>query len=125
MFTKINNETYEVSTNLGTAYELEKKFSKKIQEIASGVNDFDIRESISVLYVGFKRKNSTITEKAFEELFMEGEDWGIIDLKKELIIFLTLMMSKNRSESEVREEIENKFSKSIEEAESGEEEAKN
>lgn len=121
MYTKINNETYQVSTNLGVAYELEKLFNKKIADIASGVNDFDIKNTIRVLYIGFKRNNPDITEKAFEDMFMNSEDMGIVDLKKEVIIFLTLMMSKNKPEDVVRAEMEEKFNKSIEDAENIEE----
>ena len=121
MYTKINGETYEVSTNLGTAYELEKKFNKKISDIATGVNDFDIKQTVDVLYVGFKKKNSTISEKEFESMLMDGDDLGIIDLKKEVLVLLTLIMSKNKSEEQVRAELEEKFNKSVEEAEEAEE----
>ena len=121
MYTKINGETYEVSTNLGTAYELEKKFNKKISDIATGVNDFDIKQTVDVLYVCFKKKNSTISEKEFESMLMDGDDLGIIDLKKEVLVLLTLIMSKNKSEEQVRAELEEKFNKSVEEAEEAEE----
>ena len=117
MYTKINGETYEVSTKLGVAYELEKMFNKKISEIASGINDFDIKNTLRVFYVGFKKTNPEVTEKAFEEMFLEGEDIGFVDLKKEVIIFLTLMMSKNKTEEKVREELEEKFNASVEKAE--------
>ena len=125
MYTKINNETYEVSTNLGTAYELEKKFNKKISDIATGINDFDIKQTIDVLYSGFKRKNPSVSEKDFEAMFMENEDVGIVELKKEVLVLLTLIMSKNKSEDQVRKELEEKFKKSAEEAEDEAEEPKN
>lgn len=125
MYTKINGETYEVSTNLGTAYELEKKFNKKVADIATAINDFDIKQTVDVLYVGFKKKNPTVSEKDFESMLMDGDDLGIIDLKKEVLVLLTLIMSKNKSEEQVRTELEEKFNKTVEEAEAEEQEPKN
>lgn len=125
MYIKISNETYEVSTNLGTAYELEKKFNKKIADIATGANEFDIKQTIDALYVGFKRKNKDVSDKAFEEMILETEDLGIIDLKKEVLVMLTLIMSKNKTEEQIREEMEENFKKSVEKAESEEQDSKN
>lgn len=125
MYIKISNETYEVSTNLGTAYELEKKFNKKIADIAAGANDLDIKQTVEILYVGFKRKNKDVSDKTFEEMILETEDLGIIDLKKEVLVMLTLIMSKNKTEQQVREEMEENFKKTIKEAESEEQDSKN
>lgn len=124
MYTKINNETYEVSTNLGTAYELEKIFNKKISDIGSEINDFDIKDTIKALYVGFKRKNPDIKEAEFEDMFMNSDDIGIVDLKKEVVVFLRLIMSKNKSEADIRAEMEEQFNKSIEQAETAEKDEK-
>ena len=55
MYIKIDKNDYEVSTNLGTAYDIEAKFGKKIAELVQSIEDFNLEKCLEVIYFGFKR----------------------------------------------------------------------
>lgn len=118
MYIKINGESYEVATNLGTTYDLEKKFNnKKVRDILSGFEDYDLEQLISILYVGFKRKNPNIDYKTFTEMFLNDNNFNYTSFIKEISVFCNLCLSSNSNEQEVRDRIEKIYAKNQEEVE--------
>ena len=118
MYIKINGESYEVATNLGTTYDLEKKFNnKKVRDILSGIEDYDLEKLISILYVGFKRKNPNIDYKTFSEMVLNDNDFNYIGFIKEISVFCNLCLSVNSKEEEVREKLNKLYDRNFEEVE--------
>lgn len=118
MYIKINGESYEVATNLGTTYDLEKKFNnKKVRDILSGIEEYDLEQLISILYVGFKRKNPNIDYKTFSEMVLNDNDFNYIGFIKELSVFCNLCLSVNSKEEEVREKLNKLYDMNFEEVE--------
>lgn len=118
MYIKINGESYEVATNLGTTYDLEKKFNnKKVRDILSGIEDYDLEQLISILYVGFKRKNPNIDYKTFSEMVLNDNDFNYIGFIKEISVFCNLCLSVNSKEEEVREKLNKLYDRNFEEVE--------
>lgn len=113
MYICIGNKKYEVSTNIGTSYEIEKKFNKKIRNVLEELEERDMEQMISLIYVGFKRKNQNITEEAFRELIFNDEDITWLSFFKEVSVFCNLCMSMNSKEDEVRARIEKVFERNI------------
>lgn len=118
MYIKINGESYEVATNLGTTYDLEKKFNnKKVRDILSGIEEYDLEQLISILYVGFKRKNPNIDYKTFSEIVLNDNDFNYTSFIKEISVFCNLCLSANSNEKDVRDRIEKIYARNQEEVE--------
>ena len=118
MYIKINGESYEVATNLGTTYDLEKKFNnKKVRDILSGIEEYDLEQLISILYVGFKRKNPNIDYKTFSEIVLNDNDFNYTSFIKEISVFCNLCLSANSNEQDVRDRIEKIYARNQEEVE--------
>ena len=116
MILKISGKEYEVSTNLGTAYDLEKKYNNKIVKILESVEESDTNKILDILFVGFKRKNKDITEDEFKELVLSDEKITYLYLIKELTVFCRLCMSINGNELDIRKDIDELFDENIMEA---------
>lgn len=112
---RINGKDYEVSTNIGTAYDLEKKFGKKIPDIVASVEESDTDKVLNIFYVGFKRKNPDISENDFKELVLSDDNITYLSLIKELTIFCRLCMSIGSDEKEVRKSVDDLFNKKMDE----------
>ena len=114
----ISGNSYEVATNLGTTYDLEKKFNnKKVRDILSGIEDYDLEQLISILYVGFKRKNPNIDYKTFSEMVLNDNDFNYSSFIKEISVFCNLCLSMKSSEDEVRAKIDKVYERNLEEVE--------
>ena len=108
MYIKIDKNDYEDSTNLGTAYDIEAKFGKKIAELVQSIEDFNLEKCLEVIYFGFKRKNDMSLED-FKHLVFESDNIGVVDLQKELIVFFKLLITKDQTEKQVREELKKTY----------------
>lgn len=115
MIITLNGVDYEVSTKLGVAYDIEFTKKKKISDIVSG--ELDIKGIIEIIYFGFKKKNSGVTLKDFEELVLNADDMSYITLQKEFSVFSNLLVSTEKTEEEVREMVEKVFKAKKEELE--------
>lgn len=113
---KIDNKTYQVSTNLGTAYEIERTTGKKILDIGQDVDTMDLDGVIELLYIGFKRDNNDVTLDEFKDIIFNANDFGIVEIRTELIIMITLLISKDKTEDKIREEFAERQKKAIEKA---------
>ncbi len=118
---KIKGKNYEVSTNLGTAYDIEHKFNKNVKDIIASIDDYDMDMLMQILYVGFKRKNPDIKEEEFKELVLSDDNITYLGFIKEITIFCRLCMSFNKSEVEVRKQIEGYYEEKLAELESSDE----
>ena len=115
MILKLNGTDYEVSTNLGTAYEIEKKYNKKVSAILENIDDKEIDQIIPILYIGFKRKNPTITEEEFKNKILDDEDFNYSAFFREVSVFCNLCVSMRETEAEIRERINALFEGEAEE----------
>lgn len=113
----INGKDYEVATNLGATYDLEKKYNKKVRDILSNIENYDLEQLIGIIYVGFKRKNSGIDYKTFSEMLLEDKDFNYMSFIKEISVFCNLCLSMKSDENEVRERINRIYDKNLEEVE--------
>lgn len=123
MYIKIDKNDYEVSTNLGTAYDIEAKYGKKIAELTQGIESFNLDKCLEIIYFGFKRKNDMSFED-FKHLVFESDNIGVVDLQKELIVFFKLLITKDQNEKQVREELKKLYEEGLkkeQEKEQGEE----
>ena len=115
MYLELNGTKYEVSTNLGTAYEIEKKYNKKVGAILENIDDKEIDQIIPILYIGFKRKNPTITEEEFKNKVLEDEKMTYTTFFREVSVFCNLCVSMRETEEEVRARINALFEGEAEE----------
>lgn len=113
---KIDNKTYQVSTNLGTAYEIEKNTGKKILDVGQDVDTMDLDDILEILYIGFKRENKDISFDEFKGLIFEADDFGVVEIRRELVIMMTLLVSKDKTEEKIREEFAERQKKALEKA---------
>ena len=113
MILNLGEKEYDVATNIGVSYDIEQQHRKKITKVIENIEDLTIKEMCDLMYVGVKRKNKDIT---FNDFFNDIIDSGIslIDLQKEFTVFITLLTSSNKTESEVREKLEEAYNKNIE-----------
>ena len=113
MILKLDSKEYEVSTNLGTSYDIEQQYRKKITKVIENAEDFTIIEMCKLIHVGVKRKNKDIS---FESFFDDVIDSGIsmIDLQKEFTVFITMLTNSGKTELEVREMIDEAYNRNIE-----------
>lgn len=114
MYIKIDKNDYEVSTNLGTAYDIEAKYGKKISELVQNIEDFNLEKCLEVIYFGFKRKNDMSLED-FKHLVFESDNIGVVDLQRELIVFFKLLITKDQTEKQVREELKKAYEEGLKE----------
>ena len=124
MYIKINEKKYEVSTNLGTGYEIEKVTGKKIKDVIASLEDSDIKQLCELLYIGFKRHND-VTEEKFIELILNSNNLGMLGLQREAVVFLRLIISADADEKDIREELDKAMKKSMEETEEKVNDSKN
>ena len=115
MIIKLNGEDYIVSTNLGVAYDIESTKKKKISDIIS--TEMDIKAMIEIIYFGFKKKNSGVSLKEFEDLVLNADEMSYINLQKEFSVFSNLLISTEKTEEEVRRTIEDAFKNNVEKLE--------
>lgn len=117
MYICIGDKKYEVSTNIGTSYEIEKRFNKKIRDVLEELEERDMEQMISLIYVGFKRKNPDITEENFKEIVFNDENITWLSFFKEVSVFCNLCMSMKSDEKEVRERLDKVFERNLATAE--------
>lgn len=113
MYLKIGEKDYEVSTSLGTSYDIEQKNKKKITKVLEDVENLTIREMCELLYVGIKRKDK---EVKFDEFFEEVLESGltVVDLQKEFTIFIMLLTTSDKTEEELRGMIDKAYKENVE-----------
>lgn len=115
MIIKLNGVDYNLSTNLGVAYDIESTKRKKINEIIS--SDIDIKGMIDIIYFGFKKKNVGVSLKEFEDLVLNADEMSYINLQKEFSVFSNMLMSTEKTETEVRKMVEDIFTSKKQELE--------
>ena len=72
---------------------------------------------IEVIYFGFKKKNLGVALKDFEDLVLNADDMSYIVLQKEFAVFSNLLISTEKTETEVRKMVEDVFNAKKEELE--------
>lgn len=114
MYLKINEKIgYEAPTNLGVSYELETKFKKKINKILVEAEDYTIEQMCKIIFVAISRKDKNIK---FEDFFSQvlDSDLSLIDIQKEFGVFLRLLVSNDKTEDEIRKEIDSDLKAELE-----------
>ena len=111
MFIKLDKE-YEVKTTLGTIRDIEKAFGKGFFDLVGGISKMTLDEQIKLLYVGARKADPELTEKAFAALCEEY--LGIGDLMEYLEKYMYALQYPGLSEEEVRERIEKKLERNRE-----------
>ena len=73
MYTKINDETYEVSTNLGTAYELEKSSIKKSQILHPVSMILTLNKQLMFFILVLKEKTHQFLKKILKQCLWKAK----------------------------------------------------
>ena len=106
MYIKLDRE-YEVKTTLGTIREIERVFGKSFFDVIQGVASMKVEEQIKMLYMGVKKANPDMTEKAFSDLC--DDHIGLGDLMEHLEKFIFALQYPGLTEQEVQEKLEKKL----------------
>ena len=118
MVLTIKNEKYDVATSLGTAYEIESRYKgKKVMDIARDIDSMPLTELVDLLFFGFKKRNNTHSLQEFRDMIFDDDNFGYVQLKTEVIIYLSLIMSTDKTEEELRAEMKERIEKARQQAE--------
>ena len=110
MVLELKNESYEISTNLGVAYEIENSYKSKINKIIENAADYRIEEMCKLMFVGVKRNNKNIKFEEFLNNVLDS-DLSAVDLQKEFSVFIRLLVSSDKTEADIREEMQKAYEK--------------
>lgn len=115
MILTINNKDYVVSTSLKVAYDIEKNKKKKMIDVMTN-EDITLDEMIQLIYTGFKVNNPEIKFSEFEELILNSDDFGYVEVQLEFQVFCNLILSKKETEEEIRNKLREALNKKQKEA---------
>lgn len=116
MILKIKEKDYVVATNLKVAYEIERNKKKKVLDVMANEN-ITLEEMLQLLYVGFKVNNEEIKFSEFQDMIIDSDEFGYVEVQVEFQVFCSLMLSKKETEDEIRQRINDALNRKQEENE--------
>lgn len=112
---EINNEKFELTTNIGTIKRIESQFNHEaFVSLINRFQDMKTQELITLLGCGLKDKDE---RKKMSELI--EENWGFGDLVDVLDIFIQKLQYPGKTEKEIAEKNEGKLAQFKEMKEAG------
>lgn len=116
MILTINEKEYVVSTNLKVAFDIERNKKKKVLDVMTN-EDLTLEEMLQLIYVGFKVNNPEIKFTEFQDLILDSDEFGYVEVQMEFQVFCNLLLSKKETEDEIRKKLNDALNKKKEEVE--------
>ena len=116
MILTINEKDYVVATNLKVAYDIERNKKKKVLDVMTN-EDITLEEMLQLIYTGFKVENPDIKFAEFQDLILDSDKFGYVEVQMEFQVFCNLLLSKRETEDEFRKKLSDALNRKTEEAE--------
>jgi hypothetical protein len=79
--------------------------------------DLTLDEMLQLIYVGFKVNNPDIKFSEFQDLILDSDEFGYVEVQMEFQVFCNLLLSKKETEDEIRKKLNDALNKKKEEVE--------